>query len=282
MNNGMIVNLQIGMWSGHKLDKTQTLELLDNAQAERDAARVNKHLVSRDSLKAVTQAAGALRQFFYRAALPWGDNGDRILGTAAYLAFMDQYSDLKDEFLRAVDEFVKGKYPAERARAQFRMGTMFIAEDYPPPEDLRSRFYVHLSLHGVPTGEDFRVQLQAADVERIKHEIDEGNAARLKAAMQTVWDRLFTTVSHFAERMGEDAKFRESTVVNLQALAEEIPALNITNDPALNALSAEIHSRLSGLSAPDLRKHPDLKEKARKDAVALANKVAQMMAGSGG
>ena len=49
MDNGLIVNLQIRAWSGHKLDKTKTNELLEASNAEHDAARVNKHLVSKEA-----------------------------------------------------------------------------------------------------------------------------------------------------------------------------------------------------------------------------------------
>ena len=282
MNTGMIVSLQVGMWSGHKLDKAKTSELTDAANAEQDAARVNKHLVSKDSLKGVVKAAGALRQFFYRAALPWGDNGDRILGAAGYLDFIDAYSELKDDFMRAVDTFITVQYPAERARAQFRMGDMFVADDYPSPESLRSKFYVGLDIHGVPTGADFRVQLQDADVERVKLEIDEANVARLHAAMKVVWERVFDTITHFADRMQGDEKFRDATVRNLQDLADSIPALNLTNDPDLTALCSEIKAKLGDLNAPDLRKHPAAREQARQEALAIAKKMSGMMSGFGG
>lgn len=279
---GMIVSMQISAWSGHKLDRDKTRELTELAQADSDAARVNKHLVSKDSLKDVTKAAGALRQFFYRAALPWSDNGDRLLSATAFQSFMDDYQKLKDDYDAAVQEFINVRYPAERARAEFRMGEMFKAEDYPEPESLRARFGVDLNIHGIPTGADFRVQLSEADGERIRREIDAANMVRLRAAMRTVWERVFDVVSHFASKMEGDEKFREATVRNLLALVDDIPALNITNDPDLTALAVDIKTRLGAVSAPELRNMPAAREAARKEAQKIVSKMSGLMAAFGG
>ena len=281
MDNALIVNLSISTWSGHKLDKTKTAELTDAANAEVDAARVNKHLVSKASLAAVIKAAGAVRQFFYRAALPWGDNGDRLLGTAGYMAFVDEFAVLKQEFDASVEEFIRVRYPAERARAQFRMGDMFVAADYPEPSELWDKFRISLDVHGVPTAQDLRVQLQEEDVQRLRGEIETANTDRLRNAMRILWERVFDTVSHFADRMQEDEKFREATVRNLHRLIDEVPALNITGDPALDALCEEIKTRLGGLDAKTLRASPPDREHARQAAAAIAQKMSGMMAGFG-
>ena len=238
---------------------------------------MNKHLVSKEALATVTRAQGAVRQYFYRATLPWGDNGDRILGAAAFMDFSATIASLKTDFDAAVEEFVTVKYPAERARAQFRMGDMFVAQDYPAPEELRARFGISLSVHGIPTGADFRVQMKEDDAARIRQEIDTHNAAKLGVAVKTLWDRVFSTVQHFAERMEGDEKFKSATIDNLYELVDDLPAMNITNDPNLTALHAEIKSRLGGLTAPELRKNTQLRAAARTDAQAIVSKITGIM-----
>ena len=89
-DTGMIVNLTISAWSGHKLDKAKTATVTSEANADSDAARVNKHLVSKDALAGITRASNALRQYFYRATLPWGDNGDRLLSAVGFLDFTQE------------------------------------------------------------------------------------------------------------------------------------------------------------------------------------------------
>lgn len=280
-DTGMIVNLTISAWSGHKLDKAKTATVTSEANADSDAARVNKHLVSKDALAGITRASNALRQYFYRATLPWGDNGDRLLSAAGFLDFTQEIARLTAEFDAAVDEFITTKYPAERARAQFRMGSLFDPRDYPAPESLRSRFGTALDIHGIPTSDDFRVALKDSDAERIKRQLDASNNQRLRDAMRTVWERLFEVVDNFATRMEDGGRFKEATVANLQDLADAIPTLNVTNDTELADLCKEIQRKLGGYTAKDLRTDDRARQQARQEAKAIVNRMSDLMAGFG-
>ena len=46
----MILNLQVGLWLGYRLDKATTRKVTQEADAASDAARVNKHLIPRESI----------------------------------------------------------------------------------------------------------------------------------------------------------------------------------------------------------------------------------------
>lgn len=285
MDNALVVNLSISMWAGHKLDKAKTSEVNYNANAESDASRVNKHLVSKASLAAIVRAAGAMRQYVYRATLPWGDNGDRLIGASGYMAFVEEFAKLKQQFDEAVEDFITVQYPAERARAQFRMGDMFVPGEYPEPETLRRKFGATLDVHGVPAATDLRAQLRDEDIQHLRAEIENHNAAKLRTAMQTLWQRLFDTVSHFADRMQEDEttpdgcrRFKDATVRNLHRLLAEVPALNISGDPALDELCDDLRAKLSGLEATTLRTSPTAREQARRAAAGIAAKMSGMMA----
>mgnify|MGYP001156520346 CR=1 FL=1 len=278
MDNALVVNLNISMWSGHKLDKAKTSEVNHNANADSDASRVNKHLVSKTSMADIVKCSGALRQYVYRATLPWGDNGDRLIGASGYMVFVEEFAKLKQQFDESVRHFIDVLYPAERARAQFRMGDMFVPSDYPEPDYLRHKFAVALDVHGVPAATDLRAQLREEDIQYLRAEIENNNTAKLRTAMQTLWQRLFDTVSHFADRMQEDEKFKDATVRNLHRLMDEVPALNISGDPALDELCEELKAKLAGLEAATLRTSPVAREQARKAAASIASKMSGMMA----
>ena len=61
VNDSMIVNLQIGVWMGYRLDKSASQKVTADAGAVQDAARVNKHLIPKEALKPIVSAAGAVR-----------------------------------------------------------------------------------------------------------------------------------------------------------------------------------------------------------------------------
>lgn len=277
-DNGMIVNMQISQWSGHKLDKAMSQKVTDEAQADSDAARVNKHLVPKESLKDIVKAAGALRTHFYDRTLPWGDNGDRLLPRLAYMEFMQEHGRLNQEFDNAVVDFLDNKYLTARDRAAFRMGEMFRAEDYPEANSLRHRFAVILDVHGVPTGNDFRVAMNADDVSIIRQQIEEKNQERVTAALRDVWDRLASTLGHFASKMSEDSIFRDSTVSNLEDLVEMLPALNVTGDPGLEQIRRDIKDTLIGYGPKDLRKDAAVRQIAAKESQRIIDQMSGFMA----
>jgi len=276
-NNTMVVNLQISVWSGFKLDKGMSQKVTTEANAEADAARVNKHLVPKESLKEIVSAQGALRTHFYENTLPWGDNGDRLLPRLSFMDFMQEHGRLNEEFNNAVENFISEKYLAARDKASFRMGELFKATDYPEPEQLRRRFAVNLDVHGVPTGQDFRVDMDSNTVDMLRQQIEAKNQERVTAAMRDVWDRLADVLGHFAGKMADDSVFRDSTVKNLEDLVTMLPALNVTGDPQLDAVCQDITDTLIGYTPKDLRKDSAVRQAAAQESKRIIEQMSGFM-----
>lgn len=276
-NNTMVVNLQISVWSGYKLDKGMTQKVTSEANAASDAARVNKHIVPKESLKEIITAQGALRTHFYTNTLPWGDNGDRLLPRLSFMDFMQAHGKLNEEFNNAVDNFVHEKYLRARDQAEFRMGEMFRSEDYPEPEQLRRRFAVNLDIHGVPTGHDFRVDMDTNTVDMLRKQIEEKNQERVTSAMRDVWDRLADVLGHFANKMSDDSVFRDSTVKNLEELVDMLPALNVTGDPQLEQIRQDITDTLIGYTPKDLRKDMAVRQAAAQESKRIIDQMSGFM-----
>lgn len=276
-NNTMVVNLQISVWSGYKLDKGMTQKVTSEANAAADAARVNKHIVPKESLKEIITAQGALRTHFYTHTLPWGDNGDRLLPRLSFTDFMQEHGKLNEAFNNAVDNFINEKYLRARDQAAFRMGEMFRPEDYPEPEQLRRRFAVNLDIHGVPTGRDFRVDMDSATLDMLRQQIESKNQERVTAAMQDVWSRLAEVLGHFATKMADDSVFRDSTVKNLEELVDMLPALNVTGDPKLEQVRQDINDTLIGYTPKDLRKDTAVRQAAAQESKRIIDQMAGFM-----
>lgn len=242
-NKCMTINIHVGMWMGYRLDKAKTKEVTDAAGAHEDAARVNKHLVPKDSLKTVVSKVSAVRNHFYANTLPWKDSGDRLITRKRYQTFMGEHSVLRDEFASEVEDFLTRKYLTARDQAEFRMGNMFNPDDYPSTRELRRRFYVSLDIDGIGAAYDFRLDA-SEDVLQ----------ARVTKAMGSLWEKLMKPLQHFAETMGDSEKvFRDTTVSNLRDIVAMLPELNFTDDPALAELGEKIAKSLTPYEAKDLR-----------------------------
>lgn len=260
-NKAMVVSLQIGMWSGHRLDKEKSAEVTREANAVAGAARVNKHLIPKEALAPIAQAAGAVRNHFYSKTLPWKDNGDRLLTRAMYQQFIQEHAELRDAFMSSVRHFANHVYPSVLEQAEFRMGEMFNPNDYPHVSDIERRFYSTLDIDAITEKGDFRVSgLDADDVDQIKNDMEAAMQERITKAMGDVWRRVAETLGHFHERMQGDTIFRDSTVSNLKEIADLLPGLNLTNDPELTKIGAEIHRMVGGTDAKDIRKYPEMRQ----------------------
>lgn len=273
----MVVNLQIGMWNGYKLDKESSKRVTEQASADADSARVNKHLVPKEALKNIVSAAGLLRMHFYNNTLPWKDNGDRLLTRKLYMQFVQDHSQHVKTFNEAVEQFLTVDYPKVVDQAAFRMGELFKAEDYPAVSDLRRKFYVRMDIDAVTEAADFRVAMDTAVVDEIKMDIYEALQGRLSRAMGDVWSRLADTLGHFAAKMSEDAIFRDSTVTNLEEIVELLPSLNFMDDPDLDAIRQDIKQSIVGYSPKELRKDAAAKTQAALDAKRIMDNMAGFM-----
>lgn len=275
INDCMIVNLQIGMWVGQRLDMAASAKVTQDAHADADAARVNKHIVPKESLQPIKTMASSLRNHFYANTLPWKDNGDRLLIRRTYTKFIEEHTKLANDFESAVSDFIERNYPRVRDQAEFRMGELFNPQDYPAPSALKHRFYIHMDIDAVTMANDFRVQLDEKEQERVKANMELALKKRLGTAMEEVWTRLAKTLKHFAEQVGSDIQFRDSTVKNLEEIVDLLPDLNILNDAHLEQLRQDILNHLIGHDPKQLRKD----DVARKQVAGEAKRIIDTMSG---
>lgn len=281
VNECMVVNLRINMWTGHRLDREASKSVTEKAGADEDAARVNKHLIPKEILQPISSAAGALRNHFYDNTLPWKDNGDRLLTRKAFQRFIEEHEKLAKDFNDEVRKFIEVNYYAARQKAEFRMGAMFKPSDYPAADELRGKFSASLDIDAVTTANDFRVQMSAPMQDKIREDIEEKMKERLGKAMQSVWVRLSQTLEHFANSMATDKKLYESTITNLEEIVEILPELNVLNDSNLDRIRDEIKATIVGYDVKDLRKNPEVRNIAASEAKRIMDDMKGFMTAFG-
>ena len=264
--NCMVVNLQIGVWLGYRLDKDASRKVTTDANASDDAARVNKHIVPKESLAKIVSASGAIRNYFYGRTLPWKDNGDRLLVRRSALTFFPEHGALVDAFKTEVGEFLDRGYPAAIERAEFRMGTLFNPDDYPPTAQIERKFYVNLDVDGIADAFDERLETNDAAIQ-----------SRVSKAMAGLYERLNDKLTHFAERMDGDSVFRDSTLDNLQEIVKLLPELNFMDDPNLTAIGEAIDTKLMAYGVKDLRKYQGIRAAVADDAKTIMDQMAGFM-----
>jgi hypothetical protein len=279
----MVMNLSIGVWNGQRLDKEATRKVTDDAGADPDAARVNKHLVAKSALAAIVTASSAIRSHFYDKTLPWRDNGDRLMPRKMYESFIPEHEALVDAFEQSVETFLTDEYQSAIAKAEFRMGTMFKRDDYPRSYILREKFYAKLDIDAVTTAGDFRVEIDQADADKVRAGMEAAMEQRMQAAAGDVWKRMAEAVARFQERMADPkAIFRDSTVTNIADMLDLVPGLNVLDDPNIEAVRAAIANSLGGIDAKSIRKDPELRTELAGEAQTIMDTMAGFMSAFGG
>lgn len=241
-DSAMLVTLNISQWTARKHDRSISNEV-DKNHGAKDGGRYNKLLIRKDALDPISKIEGAARQYLYKVTLAWGDNGERLLPAALFMEFTQTIGQFRSEFDSRVRDFV-AEYPKLKEEARTRLGTMYDPNDY--PADVRGKFsFPPPSVTPVPSGSDFRVNLNQQYVDEIKASIETQIVTRQEAMLKQCWGRVREVVERMAERLGNDkSPIYDSLIENARELIQILPALNLTGNPELNAVAKELDAIL--------------------------------------
>ena len=286
-SRAMLCSVSISMWSARKHDPEASEEIAQRHGAQSDAGRYHKVLLPKAALAEIQKIVSEARQEHYFMTLPWDDNGYRVLPAAAYMDHTERMRELSNRFSPAVEALAQ-QFGQLVEEAKIRLGGLFRSEDYPSPDELRSKFSFATKVMPLPDASDFRVTLGDEEKDRIKRQITAAVEASLQVASRELWQRLFEAVSHLAERLHAykvtdervEHPFRDSVVTNLVKLVDVLPKLNVTGDPQLERLAAQVRTSLL-VDPQELRKSDSIRNETAKTASAIASRMAAYMGAYG-
>jgi len=272
-DRALLVSLSISQWTARKLDKKATKEVADINRASTSAGRYNKSLLPLNDLLAnVHQKTGLIREKFAKNTLPWGIDGTRILPSANYLTFMQDFRKEKGEWQSLVQNFLDN-YEDLVDEAKRWLGDLYDEKDYPARDKIVEKFNMDMAILPVPTN-DFRVELSSDELSRLQEEMEGRMASVQQEAMMDAWGRLYKHVQHIAEKLADPKGiFRDSMVENAQETCDLLTRLNIADDPNLEAMRREVEAKLVSHHPDSLRNDPDL----RQDTAEEARKIMDLM-----
>jgi hypothetical protein len=273
----MLVDLSVGYWRGKAKDRQVTRDVHARMEAASDAGVYEKALVGKDRIGALAALAWDARAFHLEHTLPWMDKGCRILTCAAFGAYQKAMTEFKTKFEELGEEFLAA-YDDTLEEARRRLGRMFKVEDYPTKDEIRRKLLFDVRVSPVPEAGDFRVELDGEEVGRMRRELEERSQAALAEAMRSLWERVRVVVEHLAERLGDPkAIFRDTLVSNAQELCDLLPALNVTDDPNLEAVRKAVVDRLCGTDPQTLREDAGVRKEVAKAAEDILGRMAGFM-----
>lgn len=273
-DKAMIVRVSISQWTARRYDRKVSDKVASDYGASSEAGRYNKLLVAQEAIKAIAKIAGDARTFHYGNTLPWEDGDIRLLPSANYMPYTAKMREFREKFDTAVADFM-AVYPSLVEDARRRLNGMFDASDYPLVSELPRRYGFNVAVSPLADASDFRVDLQASEIQAIRADIEFRLREAQERANAELWQRLFDSVSHMADKLAEvtdDGKqgiFRNSLVGNVAELCDLLPRLNVTEDANLEAMRAEVLAKLATADVDTLRKDTATRKQAATDAAAI-------------
>lgn len=257
--SAMLVDLNIGIYSGRKQDKaTQGEVTAAKGSASKRAASVYKNLFAEcKELEAVTKFQARARAEHYRLTLPWNDQGARLLPTIQLQAYKDVMNRYQAEFDRLVEAFLD-KYDTLVAAAAFQLGTLFDRTEYLSRTQVARRFRMDISFTPLPVAGDFRLDIESSVQQELVRQYEKRLESQLAQANRDAWDRLYTALSRLSDRLivdenGKGRVFHDTTVTGAQELCELLTTMNVTQDPALEKARCQLEAALLGVTPKELR-----------------------------
>lgn len=265
----MLVELSISTWTGRKLDKSASRNVVAMNNADRGIANVHKKLLGNcDELTAVQKFTANVRNLHYDMTMPWSDTGLRLLPTAQYFKYHETLTEVQSEYQRLVDKFLN-TYDWAISQSQARLGKLFSYSDYPSASSLASKFKFRFSYIPLPDAGDFRVDIGNEGNELVRNHYENYYSEQLTNAMNDVWQRAFKALSKMSERLDyadhEQKKvFRDTLVSNVVDLVELLDVCNITGDSQMSAMRMKLDDALRGITPDALREDGYLRAETKR------------------
>jgi len=273
-----LVELTMRRWTARKKDKKATAKANQDAGARRDAASVNKNLLTGcDSLDAITKFNGVIYSTHEELTLDWS-TGCKLLPTALFDEYCDTMTGLIAEGERLVDAFLE-EYEFHKIAAEANLGDMYIADEYPSVEQVRRKFEYRLTFSPVPESGDFRVDVGAKTKAYLVDTYNEHYQDRIQTAANTVWERMYKVLGAMSERLdgyrmsanGEKKSklFKTSLISNVTDLVDLMGAFNVTGDSQMTALQQRLDSAMRGVTFESLKTNPHLRAHTKREVDAV-------------
>jgi len=268
------------MWNGRKFDRKTTDEITAMKHTTERAGRFNKNLMpSEPMLKQIKAHLASIRHYHYNNSLPWEWKGGQLLPSKHFMTYSKDMAEFIRQYDDLVDQFCDPTYYQEAInKARISMGDLFIASDYPHVDEVRKQFFATVDFAPLPSAGDYRVDLAATEVQRLKENYQAREEKVIKNATKHLYDRLHDLAAHAHERLGDpNNSFHGTLTENIKKFAELVPDLNISEDQFLNEAAKELRAAVGDQDIKELRDDVDVRADAAEASAGIVEKIKGQM-----
>lgn len=278
-SSAVLVDLSVSCWTARKQDKKVSAEIDADKHTQVRAGNYHKALLAgAQELDDISKYAAGIRNWHAQQTLPWSDSGTRLIPTARLFGYQQELGVRENGFQVLVDKFL-ASYSTLVQAAQFRLGALFNADEYPDVDVVAAKFGFRYVFSPVPVAGDFRVDVGNEGLEELKKQYEQNQNRYIQQAMQDIWGRIRDVTERLSNQLrvdkntGEKGKLYQSTLDNALELCDMLKTMNINNDPELERVRKELYMTLNGVDLKEIKKDEMVREGVKAELDALISKL---------
>lgn len=261
--SGILLRAKVKVWTATKQDRDISDEVTSNKKAARNAGRYTKQLFADvQELRVLLNDRQTWYNFIQRVTYPW-DGEWGYLPTSRIPQVMAEINQRKAKSMELLENFINAM-PAAVSNEAFVQGDMFNRDDYPTPDEVRSKFRIIVQTMNIPEG-DYRVTIADDLAEDLKRNFEAQTRDIIKDIHAKQNDQLVKVLQSFShccdsETIMEDGevkvkrrKMYESTLTDALELCDTFADFNLTDDPRLKEARRDLLRVLDGVTIDQLR-----------------------------
>lgn len=284
-SSGMLVSIDINVWSATKQDRAISNEVTHAKNADQNAGKYVKNLLANHPKhKAIVNYRQTIYNWQKRSTYRWNDAQD-YLPSINVERFKREFNQHEQTFRSLISDFIT-EYDSIVSDMAFKQGDMFDRTDYPPKEQLASKFGLRLFVAEVPMN-DFRCAIAkdiADDLFQTYKAQAEEIVSHIVVEQKTRFLEVMKSISHCCgyDDMGVDdntgetklrkRKIYDSTIQKALDMCDSFKGFNLTNDPALEEARASLEKALSGVDAEVIRESDAVRTSVKEDVDSILSK----------
>jgi len=282
---GILVSVEINVWSATKQDREISHEVTTAKKADDNAGRFVKNLLADNSLhKDLLNYRQTVYNWMKRRTFDW-NKSQSYLPATSLPRFMEEYYQHEQTFGDKLDKFLN-EYDSIVSNMAFKQGQMFNRADYPTVDQVRNKFGMRLFRYEVPLG-DFRCQISQDLADEMNEHYTRQAQEIVQNILQDQKDRLIDvmqSLTHccgYDEYKGKDGetkqkkrKIYEGTVEKAKEYCADFRNFNLTGDNELLSVIDQLSIALRGVDADTLRESEATRYSVKESVDSILSKFA--------
>lgn len=274
----MIIYLNVSRYRQQVLDKKVSAETADRYEAKRGALKAYKLLLPKRFTERLNKITRAARDYVATMTVSSLRNGERLVPMGLVQIVMEELGHMQREFYEALDEACEN-LDAAILEASEELREAWNEADYPTGAAFREAHEFEFSLAPIPDSAGLSKVIQTAlgaEVERYTERLEADNQAMLKKAQDELVTRVKAAISNLedkASKPSNETKIYPSLIDNIRDLVDLVPHMNLSGDPRIDQLGADLRKRFANLNADNIKLFPSAREEARDNSRAVLDNM---------